>query len=413
MHVAKEMERLGFTKPLLIGGATTSRVHTAVKIAPNYSGPTIHVLDASRSVPVVNNLVTPELRNTFIRDIRVEYQQVRADHQRKTTTKSYRTLEEARASRPKFAWADVPITVPKHLGITVLTDYPLAVIREYIDWTPFFMVWELAGKYPHIFERPDYGEEARKLFADAQALLDKVVEQKLLTANGVFGLFPANTIDTDDIAIYTDDSRAEIRTVLHTLRQQEIRVAGQPSLALADYITPKETGIADYVGAFAVTAGIGIEALVEQFEKEHDDYSSIMIKALADRLAEAFAELLHALVRKEYWGYAPAENLTNEELIKEQYRGIRPAPGYPACPDHSEKQILFDLLQVEKQAAIHLTENYAMYPAASVSGLYFAHPEAKYFALGKIGKDQVLDYHRRKGMPLETVEKCLASYLNY
>ncbi len=413
VHVAKEMERLGFTKPLLIGGATTSRIHTAVKIAPNYSGVTIHVHDASRSVPVVSNLVTPELCETFIREIKAEYEQVREEHQRKTPIKSYRSLAEARAHKLKFDWTQVPITVPKQLGITILNDYPLAKIRDYIDWTPFFMVWELAGKYPQIFERSDYGAEARKLFLDANALLDRVIEQKLLTAKGVLGLFPANTIEDDDIAIFTDDSRTEILAVLHTLRQQEIRVEGQPSRALADYIAPQETGIKDYMGAFAVTTGIGIEALIGQFEKDHDDYNSIMIKALADRLAEAFAELLHALVRKEYWGYAPEEALTNAELIKEQYRGIRPAPGYPACPDHTEKRTLFDLLQAEKHASIHLTESYAMYPAASVSGLYFAHPEAKYFALGKIGKDQVLDYHRRKGWSVQMAEKWLAPNLNY
>ncbi|RMF87234.1 MAG: methionine synthase, partial [Nitrospinota bacterium] len=283
----------------------------------------------------------------------------------------------------------------------------------YIDWTPFFLAWELAGKYPQIFQHPRHGEAAQKLFADANRLLDQVIEHRWLQARGVIGLFPANSVGFDDIEVYTDDSRTTVQAVLHTLRQQGVKRKGVPNRALADFIAPQESGRPDYIGAFAVTTGIGMEALLERFEREHDDYSSILIKALADRLAEAFAELLHLLVRREYWGYAPEEALSNEDLIKERYRGIRPAPGYPACPDHTEKQTLFALLQVERHTGIRLTENYAMQPAASVCGLYFAHPEARYFAVGKIGRDQVEDYHRRKGMPIEVVEKWLAPHLNY
>jgi 5-methyltetrahydrofolate--homocysteine methyltransferase len=413
VHVAKEMERLGFTKPLLIGGATTSKIHTAVKISPNYGGPTIHVLDASRSVPTVSNLINPQSRDEYAQQIKREYQRLREDHERREGEKAYLTLEQARSNRPRFDWDKVPITVPKQLGITAFDDFPLQQIRHYIDWTPFFIVWEIPGRYPQIFDNPTYGQEARKLFDDANRLLDKIVERKLLKAKGIVGLFPANSVNVDDIDVYTDDSREKVLAVFHTLRQQAIKPNANPNFALADFIAPKETGVKDYLGAFAVTAGIGIESLVERFERDHDDYSSIMVKALADRLAEAFAELLHKLVRREYWGYAPDEELTNDELIKEKYRGIRPAPGYPACPDHTEKRVLFDLLGVEQTASIYLTENYAMHPAASVCGLYFAHPEARYFSLGKIAKDQALDYHRRKGMSVAEVEKWLAPHLGF
>jgi 5-methyltetrahydrofolate--homocysteine methyltransferase len=413
IHVAKEMERLGFDKPLLIGGATTSRIHTAVKIAPNYSGPTIHVLDASRSVPVVNSVVTPELRDGVVKQVKDQYRKLRQEHLRRQADQSYLPLEKARANKPQFNWEEVPITGPRRLGITSFDDYPLDQIRQHIDWTPFFSVWEIPGKYPQVFENPKYGSEAKRLFDDANLLLDKVVKLKLLQAKGVIGLFPANTVGTDDIEVYADNSSGEVVAVFHTLRQQGVKSQGNPNLALADFIAAKETGIKDYIGGFAVTAGLGIERLVEQFERDHDDYNSILIKALADRLAEAFAELLHKLVRTQHWGYAPDENLTLDDLIKEKYRGIRPAPGYPACPDHTEKATLFDLLRVEKTASIQLTENYAMYPAASVCGLYFAHPQSKYFSLGKIGKDQVVDYHRRKGMTIEAIEKWLAPNLNY
>jgi 5-methyltetrahydrofolate--homocysteine methyltransferase len=412
VHNAKEMQRLGFNKPLLIGGATTSRVHTAVKIAPNYSGPTIHVLDASRGVTVVSNLVTDNSKAAFMSDIRSEYERLREDHLRRKETKSYLSLQEARANKVRIPWDKSQIPIPKKLGVTALKDYPLAEIRKYIDWTPFFITWELRGKFPQILEDATVGEEARKLLEDANQLLDKVIDEKLLTANGVLGLFPANAVG-DDIELYTDEKRDQLLTVFHTLRQQTHKTGGQPNQALADYIAPKESGLKDYLGAFAVTTGLGIEALVAEFEQAHDDYNSIMIKALADRLAEAFAELLHEKVRKEYWGYAPDENFSNDDLIKARYRGIRPAPGYPACPDHTEKRTLFDLLEVETNANITLTESYAMYPAASVCGLYFANPEAKYFSVGKIGKDQVLDYQRRKGMRLEEVEKWLRPNLNY
>ncbi len=412
VHVAGEMERLKFSKPLLIGGATTSRIHTAVKIAPNYSGPTIYVLDASRSVPVVSQLTSDGSRDGLVKEIEKEYERVRQEHSRRQAKKRFISLAEARANKVKIDWKNTAITAPNKPGITVLRDYPLQEIRKYIDWKPFFITWELKGNYPDIFEHPDVGEEARKLFDDANRLLVRIVTENLLSANGVIGLFPANSIG-DDIELYSDESRLDVLAVLHSLRQQSAKTGGNPNRALADYIAPKENGIKDYLGGFAVSTGFGIEDLVEQFEKDHDDYSSIMVKALADRLAEAFAELLHEKVRKEYWGYAPDENLTNEELIREKYQGIRPAPGYPANPDHTEKPTLFELLQVEKNTDITLTENFAMYPAASVCGIYFSHPQSKYFGIGKIQKDQVEDYARRKGMSVAEAEKWLGANLGY
>ncbi len=415
VHVAKEMERSGFKIPLLIGGATTSRIHTAVKIMPSYSAPVIHVLDASRSVPVVSSLINPEekIRSNFIQNIRVEYEKVRADHVKKKSAKNFISISQARQNRFLADWNDIQIKKPEKLGITLLQNYSLTTLRNYIDWTPFFLTWELKGKYPAIFENEKYGETAKRLFDDANKLLDRIINEDLIAASGVVGLFPANTIGYDDIEIYSDDTRKGVRAVLHTLRSQGEKVQGSHNLALADYIAPKDSGFKDYIGAFAVTAGLGIEKVVEQFEKAHDDYHSIMMKALADRLAEAFAEHLHELVRKKYWGYATKENLSNEELIKENYMGIRPAPGYPAQPDHTEKCVIFDLLDVKKSVGITLTESLAMHPAASVCGLYFAHPEAKYFTVGKIGKDQVLDYHKRKGMSIEETEKWLRPILNY
>ena len=412
VHNASEMERLGFKLPLLIGGATTSRVHTAVKIEPNYSGPTMHVLDASRSVPVVNSLINEKQHKEFIEEVRDEYKKVREDHSRRQESKTYLTLEQARANKVKINWQESQIITPRKLGITTLQDYPLTEIRNYIDWTPFFITWELHGKFPQIFEDKKVGEEAGKLYDDAQKLLDKVVDEKLLKANGVIGLFPANAIG-DDIELYTDENRDKILNVLHTLRQQTQKTGSNPNRALADYVAPKETGMNDYIGAFAVTVGIGIEKLVEQFEQEYDDYNSIMVKALADRLAEAFTELLHEKVRKEFWGYAIEEKFSNEELVKEKYSGIRPAPGYPACPDHTEKEILWHLLEAEKNTGIKLTESFAMYPAASVCGFYFAHPQTKYFSVGKIGKDQVEEYQSRKTVSLKEVEKWLRPNLNY
>ncbi len=414
VHVAKEMERQGFKIPLLIGGATTSKVHTAVKISPAYSGTTIHVLDASRSVPVVSSLLNENknIKEEFEISTKREYQRIREDHQRKKEAKNFLSIEKARENKFKYDWQKEEIKKPEKLGVTVLKNYPLDNLLEYLDWTPFFLGWELKGKYPAIFENEKYGNAAKKLFEDANKLLNKIITEKLLTANGVFGLFPANSIG-DDIEIYTDETRTGVLRILHSLRSQTQKSDGLPNLALADFIAPKESGKADYIGAFAVTAGIGIELLIKKYESEHDDYSSIIIKALADRLAEAFAENLHALVRRKYWGYAKNENLSNEDLIKESYAGIRPAPGYPAQPDHTEKTIIFELLEAEKNAGIILTEGLAMYPAASVSGLYFAHRDAKYFNVGKIGKDQVLDYHKRKGMSIEEIERWLRPILNY
>ncbi len=414
VHVAKEMERQGFKIPLLIGGATTSKVHTAVKIAPAYSGTTVHVLDASRSVPVVSSLLNEnkKIKAEFEASTKKEYQRVREDHQKKKEAKNFLSIEKARENKFKYDWQKEKITKPEKLGVTVLKDYPLENLLGYLDWTPFFLGWELKGKYPAIFENEKYGDAAKKLFEDANKLLNKIITEKLFTANGVFGLFPANSIG-DDIEIYTDETRTGVLRILHSLRSQTQKSDGLPNLALADFIAPKVSGRADYIGAFAVTAGLGIESLIKKYESEHDDYSSIIVKALADRLAEAFAENLHALVRRKYWGYDKNENLSNEELIKESYAGIRPAPGYPAQPDHTEKTIIFDLLDAEKNTGIILTEGLAMYPAASVSGLYFAHRDAKYFNVGKIGKDQVLDYHKRKGMSLEEIERWLRPILNY
>ncbi|NWF49869.1 MAG: DUF559 domain-containing protein, partial [Ignavibacteriaceae bacterium] len=415
VHVAKEMERRGMNLPLLIGGATTSRIHTAVKISPNYSGAVIHVLDASRSVPVVSSLLNEneEEKKKFIQSIKDEYSQVKEDHERKKSDKNFISLEDARRNHLKINWKNYQIKKPDKPGITVLNNYPLSTLRNYIDWTPFFMTWELKGKYPLIFGDKTFGPEAKKLFNDANNLLDKIINEKLLIANGVVGLFPANSVGIDDIEIYADETRTGVKRVLHTLRQQMQKSASESNIALADFIAPKESGVEDYIGMFAVTAGVGIEKLIEKFETDNDDYNSIMVKAIADRLAEAFAEHLHELVRKEYWGYASEEKYSNEDLIKEKYIGIRPAPGYPAQPDHTEKTIIFSLLEAEKNTGIKLTESMAMYPAASVSGLYFSHPEAKYFTVGKIGKDQVLDYHRRKGMSLEEIERWLSPNLNY
>lgn len=415
VHVAKEMERRDFKLPLLIGGATTSKIHTAVKIAPSYSSNVIHVLDASRSVPVVSNLLNQneKIKEKFGNEIKAEYEKLRENHLKRSGEKEFLSIEKARENHLKTDWNKVRIVKPETPGVTVLKNFPLETLRKYIDWTPFFLTWELKGKYPAIFKSEKYGVEAQKLYDEANKLLDEIVTKKLLTPKGVVGLFPANTVGFDDIEIYTDESRKGVKRVLHTLRSQTPKRDGLPNLALADFVAPKESGRPDYVGAFAVTAGIGIEKLVEKYEKEHDDYNSIMVKALADRLAEAFAEHLHELVRKKYWSYSPEEEFKNVDLIKESYLGIRPAPGYPAQPDHTEKPVIFDLLEVEKNAGIKLTENFAMYPAASVSGLYFAHPHSKYFDVGKIGKDQVIDYHRRKGISLDEAEKWLRPILNY
>ncbi|MBU1426116.1 MAG: methionine synthase [Gammaproteobacteria bacterium] len=413
-HVAKEMERQGFKIPLLIGGATTSRVHTAVKIEPNYpSGTTVYVTDASRAVGVCSNLLSNTSRDSYIAELKADYQTARDQHEGKKSKASYVSLEEARKHGLKTDWKKVAPPKPKLLGVQKLENYPLDILVDFIDWTPFFQAWELSGRYPKILEDKVVGDEARKLFADAQAMLKKIVKEKWLTANAVFGLFPANSVNSDDIEIYTDDKRKQVAMTWHNLRQQTKKPADIPNYCLADYVAPKETGVKDYIGGFAVTTGIGIDARVAEFEKQNDDYSAIMLKALADRLAEAFAEHLHLRVRREFWGYAANEALSNEDIIAEKYRGIRPAPGYPACPEHSEKGPLFELLQAPKNAGITLTESYAMLPTAAVSGFYFSHPQAQYFATGKVDKDQVADYAKRKGWTLEEAERWLAPVLSY
>ncbi len=421
-HVAKEMERLGFKIPLLIGGATTSLAHTSVKIEPNYSGPTVHVKDASRSVGVCTSLLSPELRDEYARKVREDYAQVRERHKNKQSNIKQLTLAQARANALKTNWLPSPASgrgaggegyvppKPNFLGVKALTEYPLEEIAKRIDWTPFFAAWELHGKFPKILEDEVVGVEASKLYQDAQGMLAGIIAQKWLTANGVIGLFPANSVG-DDIEIYTDESRQTVAMTYHSLRQQAEKPPGRPNLALADFIAPKDSGVKDYIGGFAVTAGINIDARVAAYEKNHDDYNAIMLKALADRLAEAFAELLHERVRREFWGYAQDEALSNEDMINEKYRGIRPAPGYPACPEHSEKGPLFELLHAPENAGITLTDSYAMLPTAAVSGFYFSHPESSYFAVGKIGRDQLEDYARRKGWDIETAERWLAPNL--
>lgn len=411
-HVAQEMQYNQFQLPLLIGGATTSRVHTAVKIAPNYQFATIYVKDASRCVAVVANLLNPKIKNEYVDSIKLEYEQVRQQHQGKKSKVDWLTINEARNNKFFIEWSNYIPPIPRFLGIKVLKNYSLKKISQHIDWTPFFQAWDLAGQFPKILQDEVVGKEATKLYHDAQALLNTLIDQELLQAHAVFGFFPANSINDDDLEIYTDDRRTKIKIILHHLRQQNRKPPGKPNQCLADFIAPKETGLKDYIGFFAVTAGIGVDSLSKQFEENHDDYNSIMIKALGDRLAEAFAEHLHKLVRTKYWGYSSEENLGNEALIKEKYLGIRPAPGYPACPDHLEKHQLFELLNPQ-QVGVILTENLAMWPASSVCGFYFSHPESHYFGVGKINKDQVEEYAKRKNMPLEVIEKWLAPVLGY
>ncbi|MEI6846965.1 MAG: methionine synthase [Chlorobiaceae bacterium] len=411
-HVAREMERLGMTIPLLIGGATTSKIHTAVKIAPFYSGAVVQVLDASRSVPVVNSLLNSALRQNYITKLKQEQAGLRESHALRTATKSYLSLSDARKNRASLQWNNSTVYKPTKPGITILENVTVQTLRTYIDWTPFFTVWELRNRYPQIFDDAKYGCEAKKLFNDANSLMDRIEREQLLSLKGIAGIFPANS-NGDDINIYTDENRTTVLITLHTLRQQQKNEGHTPNLALADFIASNKSGLKDYIGCFAVTAGLGIEKLLQQFNIEHDDYYRIMTQAVADRLAEAFAEMLHEKVRRELWGYASDENLKCEKLIAEKYQGIRPAPGYPACPDHTEKAELFTLLNAETNSGITLTETFAMNPAASVSGLYFAHPEAKYFILGKIGKDQVEDYALRKGWSIKEAEKWLATSLNY
>ncbi|MGZ8136694.1 MAG: vitamin B12 dependent-methionine synthase activation domain-containing protein, partial [Methylococcaceae bacterium] len=410
VHVAKEMQRQGFTIPLMIGGATTSRAHTAVKIAPNYSGATVYVTDASRGVGVASNLLSTDLKDAFINSVREEYAEVRERHKGKEAKTKQHAIEEARAN--KFNWGNYQPVKPRFLGIKVINDVSLATLASYIDWTPFFQTWEMAGSYPKILTDTVIGEEAGKLFADAQIMLKKIINENWLTARAVIGFFPAHS-DGDDVVLYTDESRTKVRETLHHLRQQNVKAPGRPNYCLSDFIAPVASGIDDYIGAFAVTTGIGIEAKLQEFENDHDDYSAIMLKALADRLAEAFAEYLHLLVRKQYWGYAEDENHNNDQLINETYQGIRPAPGYPACPDHTEKAKLFALLNATEHTTIELTESFAMYPASAVSGWYFSHPESQYFNVGKIDKDQLSDYAKRKGIAEEVAARWLAAHLHH
>jgi 5-methyltetrahydrofolate--homocysteine methyltransferase len=411
-HVAREMEREGFTVPLLIGGATTSRAHTAVKIAPNYPGPVVYVPDASRSVGVMQNLLSAGQRDAYIAGVRADYEKIRIQHRDKKGPGPLVSITEARALGTKTDWPGYRPPAPRDSGITVLRDYPLERLVPYIDWTPFFQAWELSGPYPKILEDPTVGEAARKLHTEALETLDRIVREKWVSANGVFGLFPAAQVNSDDVEIYADGKRDALAMTWHNLRQQNRKPTGRANQCLADFVAPKDSGIPDWIGAFAVAVG-GFDARLAQFEAQHDDYGAIMLKILADRLAEAFAEHLHERVRREFWGYAPDENLAAAQLIAETYRGIRPAPGYPACPDHTEKRALFALLEAEKNAGISLTESCAMLPASAVSGFYLSHPESVYFAVGKVGRDQVEDYALRKGMPVAECEKWLAPYLAY
>ncbi len=410
VHVAREMERQGFRLPLLIGGATTSRAHTAVKIAPHYSEPVVHVLDASRAVPVTSSLLSDESKPAFVAQHRAEYEALR-----KTVAAPRQplvSLEIARSRRTPIEWRAEDIPTPVFTGVRVLDNFPLATLREFIDWSPFFHTWELKGVYPRILDDPRQGEQARQLFAEANALLDTIVEKNLIAARGIYGFFPANAVG-DDIDLYTDESRSTVLTRFHFLRQQIDKGANEPCRSLADFIAPRgSSGRGDHIGAFAVTSGFGLKELCDDFRSKHDDYNAIMAEALADRLAEAFAECLHRRVRQE-WGYGCNEKLTTDEIIHEKYRGIRPAAGYPACPDHTEKGTLWRLLEVEARAGITLTESFAMWPGSSVSGLYFAHPQSRYFSIGKIDRDQVADYAVRKQMSVVEVERWLGPNLNY
>jgi 5-methyltetrahydrofolate--homocysteine methyltransferase len=411
VHVAKEMERLKFTIPLLIGGATTSDIHTAVKIEPFYSQSVIHVKDASKAVGVVSNLLSAEAKQDYTDSVKKKYQGIRNTYDKKADH-SYISLGEARKNKLNIEWNADKIYRPEFTGIKVFNDYPLDEIANYIDWTFFFHAWKMNGKYPAILTDPVKGAEATKLFNDAQRLLKEITGKKMLIARGIIGIYPCNSTG-DDVEVYADESRSKVLTTFRFLRNQQLKDPGQPNLCLADYIAPKETGIIDYIGGFAVTAGLGVEEWVAQYEQELDDYNAILIKILADRLAEAFAELMHQQVRKDYWGYAGEEQLDVFAMIREEYQGIRPAPGYPACPEHSEKLTLFNLLNAENKIDIKLTENYAMYPGASVSGFYFSHPQSQYFNLGKLSKDQLVEYAKRKGMIVEQAEKLLNTNLNY
>lgn len=407
VFLAKEMQRQNFQVPLLIGGATTSKAHTAVKIDPQYGNAVAHVNDASRAVTVVGDLLKDSTRVRYMSDLKEEYDKFRKNFKKRSKVKSFLSIDEARQNKFKIDWESSEISTPKEPGIQVIEDFDLKKLESYIDWSPFFRSWDLHGKYPAILDDAKVGEQARSLFSDARKLLDQIFDEKLLTAKAVFGLFPANTVNEDDIEIRYEENSEEKRMLFRTLRQQLKKHGEQPNFALSDFIAPKESGVEDYMGCFCVTTGFGTQDMATKFEKDHDDYNSIMIKALSDRLAEAFAEYLHKQVRTKHWGYEPEENLSNEQLIKESYKGIRPAPGYPACPDHLEKLSIWEVLKVEEKIGVKLTESLAMWPAASVSGYYFANPEARYFGLGKIKEDQVKDYANRKGISFEKAEKWL------
>ena len=415
VDIAKEMQRRELNVPLIIGGATTSRIHTAVKIDPNYEGSVIHVLDASRAVPTASLLTTKqdEKRTGFITSVKEEYEELRKLRAKQTKVKELLSIDKAQENQLKIDWLKNPGPKPVNTGIQLISDQNLEDLRKYIDWTPFFASWQLKGKFPAIFKNEDYGQEAQKLYDDAQELMDEIIKNGWLKAKAVYGIFPANSNGKDDVFVYENEQRNQIKTTLVNLRQQSRKAKGLPNYSLTDFIAPKETGVADYIGGFCVTAGLNIEEQLKKFEADQDDYNSILLKALADRLAEAYAEFLHEKIRREFWAYAPKESYLNEELIKEAYQGIRPAPGYPACPDHTEKAKLFDLLNVEEQIGVKLTESYAMYPAASVSGWYYAHPDTKYFGIGLIDETQVVDWAQRKGESKEWAEKWLRPSISY
>ncbi|WP_409028920.1 methionine synthase [Gracilimonas sediminicola] len=412
IHVAREMKKRKMDLPLLIGGATTSRLHTAVKIDPEYDGSIIHVLDASRAVSIAGDVISKKRRNGVRLEVKKEYEELRKQHESRQNRKELLSYEEAKANKVDIDWDGYKPPKPSFLGTKTFEDYPISELRNYIDWSPFFRTWMLTGKYPDILKDEEVGEQAQSLFDDAQVLIDRIVEEDLLQAKAVIGFYPANSYG-DDIKLYENENRSKQKSEFHFLRQQSKKRSGQSNSCLSDFIAPEQTGIPDYIGFFAVTAGLGIEAIIDEYKKVNDDYNVILVKAVADRLAEAFAERMHERVRKEFWGYSDEENFSNEELIAEAYSGIRPAPGYPACPDHTEKRILFDLLEVEKNAEIELTESFAMYPASSVSGIYFSHPQSEYFRVGNIGEDQVIDYAERKSSTKEEVEKWLSPILDY
>jgi 5-methyltetrahydrofolate--homocysteine methyltransferase len=412
VHVAKEMQRQGFTQPLLIGGATTSPAHTSVRIDPQYEGAVVYVKDASRSVGVCQQLVTQSTRDAYKSRLKAEHATRRAQHGSRRVKGPQLTLGQARANRIREDWTAYVPPVPRMLGLRTFEDYSLEELSRYIDWSPFFSAWELRGRFPDILTDPQFGEQASTLYAEARKMLRTLIREQWLHARAVIGFFPANAVD-DDVEIYDDESRSKVLTRLHFLRQQKDLPDGKQHGALSDFVAPRSSGLRDYIGGFAVTAGIGIEPHLQRFEAAHDDYSSIMLKVLADRLAEAFAERMHERVRREFWGYSPDERHSNDQLIREEYRGIRPAPGYPACPDHTEKETLFRLLEAEQRARITLTESYAMYPTAAVSGFYFSHPQSRYLIVGRIDRDQVEDYAQRKGMSIEDVERWLAPNLGY